>query len=164
VLWLDGQAGIALEAHQQNTLVLLDSEGWPRGGRYRDNQGYYFRQSRRAGLERRLPGIGAASDTFVADEVADERFAYYLAINNILGLIGAMGSQRLGEEELLLAAFRRFLTTAAGHGSSLPERLLMSPRLRCKANLLTRLHGMDELVGPVDTQSVYVTVPNPLAR
>ncbi|HEY5836431.1 IucA/IucC family protein [Streptomyces sp.] len=163
VLWLDGEAGIALEAHQQNTLVLLDADGWPCGGRYRDNQGFYFRASHRAALERRLPGIGAASDTFVADETADERFAYYLGINNVLGLIGAFGSQRLADEQVLIAAFRRFLTRAGGH-STLPEQLLGLPRLRCKANLLTRLHGMDELVGPVDTQSVYVTIPNPLAR
>lgn len=163
VLWLDGEAGIALEAHQQNTLVLLDAEGWPCGGRYRDNQGYYFRESHRADLEKALPGIGSASDTFVADEVADERFAYYLGINNVLGLIGAFGSQRLADEQVLLAAFRRFLEGVGGR-SGLPERLLNGRQLRCKANLLTRLHGMDELVGPVDTQSVYVTLPNPLAR
>ncbi|MBQ0985488.1 iron transporter [Streptomyces sp. F63] len=170
VLWLDGTAGIALEAHQQNTLVLLDAEGWPAGGRYRDNQGYYFRESRRAELDRRLPGIGAATDTFVPDAVADERFAYYLGINNVFGLIGAFGSQRLADERVLLAAFRRFLGDAALHGtgsgdavSPLPRLLLESGTLRCKANLLTRLHGLDELEGPVDGQSVYVTVPNPLA-
>ena len=38
--------------------VLLDADGWPTGGRYRDNQGYYFRESRRADLDARLPGIG----------------------------------------------------------------------------------------------------------
>ncbi|MFI1049023.1 IucA/IucC family protein [Streptomyces griseoruber] len=166
VLWLDGEAGIALEAHQQNTLLLLDPDGWPTGGRYRDNQGYYFRDSRRTELEARLPGIGEHSDTFVSDAVTDERFAYYLGINNVLGLVGAFGSQRLAGEHLLLAAFRRFLTAAAcgpdRMRSSLPARLLDSPVLRCKANLLTRLHGMDELVGPVDTQSVYVTIANPL--
>ncbi|WP_435876962.1 IucA/IucC family protein [Streptomyces acidicola] len=166
VLWLDGEAGIALEAHQQNTLLLLDPEGWPRGGRYRDNQGYYFRESRRAELEARLPGIGEQSDTFVSDEVTDERFAYYLAINNVFGLIGAFGSQHLADEGLLLAAFRRFLAGAvtgpARLRTSLPALLLDSPVLRCKANLLTRLHGLDELVGPVDTQSVYVTIANPL--
>jgi siderophore synthetase component len=164
VLWLDGEAGIALEAHQQNTLVTLDADGWPCGGRYRDNQGYYYRASHRAALEQRLPGVGAESDTFVADEVADERFAYYVGINNVLGLIGAFGSQQLADERVLLAAFRRFLARAAQDGrSSLPERLLDSKELRGKANLLTSLHGMDELVGPVDTQSVYVTMPNPLA-
>ncbi|WP_430383108.1 IucA/IucC family protein [Streptomyces sp. P10-4] len=166
VLWLDSEAGIALEAHQQNTLLLLDGDGWPAGGRYRDNQGYYFRESRRAELDARLPGIGERSDTFVPDEVADERFTYYLAVNNVLGLIGAFGSQHLADERLLLAAFRRFLTGLASGPAplrtSLPGRLLDSPVLRCKANLLTRLHGLDELVGPVDTQSVYVTIANPL--
>ncbi|MEU0808459.1 IucA/IucC family protein [Streptomyces sp. NPDC005970] len=168
VLWLDGEAGIALEAHQQNTLVLLDLDGWPIGGRYRDNQGYYFRESRRPELQRRLSDLGAHSDTFVSDEVADERFAYYLGVNNILGLIGAFGSQRLADERLLLAALRRFLAEAASGPakirSTLPARLLEAPTLRCKANLLTRLRGLDELVGPVDTQSVYVAIPNPLFR
>ncbi|MEV4331171.1 IucA/IucC family protein [Streptomyces sp. NPDC049597] len=162
VLWLDATAGIALEAHQQNTLVLLDPEGWPTGGRYRDNQGYYFRQSHRDELERRLPGIGAESDTFVSDDVTDERFAYYLGINNVLGLIGAFGAQHLADERVLLAAFRRFLAANASLGSPLPTLLLEAPTLRSKANLLTRLRGLDELVGPVDTQSVYVTVTNPL--
>ncbi|MER6226566.1 IucA/IucC family protein [Streptomyces sp900105755] len=166
VLWLDGEAGIALEAHQQNTLLVLDADGWPAGGRYRDNQGYYFRESRRGDLDSRLPGISHHSDTFVSDEVTDERFAYYLGINNVFGLIGAFGSQRLADERLLLAAFRRFLTdVATGPArlrSPLPGRLLDSPVLRCKANLLTRLHGLDELVGPVDGQSVYVTITNPL--
>ncbi|MFF1652390.1 IucA/IucC family protein [Streptomyces sp. NPDC058255] len=166
VLWLDSEAGIALEAHQQNTLLLLDPEGWPKGARYRDNQGYYFRESRRAELDARLPGIGEQSHTFVSDEVTDERFAYYLAINNVLGLVGAFGSQRLADEQLLIAAFRRFLadvaTGPARLRTPLPAHLLDSPVLRCKANLLTRLHGLDELVGPVDTQSVYVTIANPL--
>ncbi|MFI8090479.1 IucA/IucC family protein [Streptomyces sp. NPDC086080] len=166
VLWLDAVAGIALEAHQQNTLVLLDPDGWPAGGRYRDNQGYYFRESRRPELDALLPGIGEHSDTFVRDGVTDERFAYYLGINNVLGVIGAMGSQRLVDERLLLAAFRRFLTEVrAGPPrtrGTLPDLLLDSPTLRCKANLLTRVHGLDELVGPVDTQSVYVTIANPL--
>lgn len=166
VLWLDSEAGIALEAHQQNTLLLLDADGWPVGARYRDNQGYYFRASRRAELDAQLPGIGELSDTFVSDEVTDERFAYYLGINNILGLIGAFGSQGLADERLLLAALRRFLgdvaTGPARLRTSFPARLLDSPVLRCKANLLTRLHGLDELVGPVDTQSVYVGIPNPL--
>ena len=169
VLWLDAVAGVALEAHQQNTLVLLDPDGWPQGGRYRDNQGYYLRTSRRAELCRRLPDLGEASDSFVDDTVTDERFAYYLGVNNVLGLIGAFGAEGLADETLLLAAFRRFLTAQrhavgpAKVASPLPALLLDAPRLRCKANLLTRLHGLDELVGPVDTQSVYVTIANPLA-
>ena len=68
---------------------------------------------------------------------------------------------------MLLAAFRRFLDDVASGPARLrtplPALLLDSPVLRCKANLLTRLHGLDELVGPVDTQSVYVTIANPRA-
>ncbi|MER6914135.1 IucA/IucC family protein [Streptomyces sp. NPDC000594] len=164
VLWLDATAGVALEAHQQNTLVRLDPDGWPAGGHYRDNQGYYFRASYRERLERRLPGIGSHSDTFVPDAVADERFAYYLGVNNVLGLIGALGAQRLADERVLLAGCRTFLASAAALGSPLPGLLLDCPTLRTKANLLTRLRGLDELTGPVETQSVYVTVANPLHR
>ena len=171
VLWLDAHAGVALEAHQQNTLVLLSPEGWPAGGRYRDNQGYYFRTSRREELEGRLPDrqLGAASDSFVSDAVTNERFAYYLGVNNVLGLIGAFGSQGLADEERLLTVFRCFLAETAhgwedGASSPLPALLLDSPVLRCKANLLTRLHGMDELVGPVESQSVYSSISNPIAR
>jgi siderophore synthetase component len=165
VLWLDGAAGIALEAHQQNTLVVLDEQGWPIGGRYRDNQGYYYRESHRAELTGRLPGLSEYSDTFVPDAVADERFAYYLALNNICGLVGAIGAQRLAPEPELLADLREFLHTAAGtEPSRLPGQLLAAPRLRCKGNLLTRLNGMDELVGPVADQSVYVSVRNPIRR
>ncbi|MFI7275807.1 IucA/IucC family protein [Streptomyces sp. NPDC049879] len=164
LLWLDAHAGIALEAHQQNTLVVLDPDGWPVGGRFRDNQGYYFRESHREALQRRLPGIGERSDTFVTDQVTDERFAYYLGVNNVLGLVGALGAERLADEALLLAALRGFLTEEARGGtvSPLVTHLLTSRTLRCKANLLTRLHGLDELVGPVDGQSHYVTLDNPL--
>ena len=35
-------------------------------------------------------------------------------------------------------------------------------RWPCKANLRTRLNDMDELVGDIAEQSVYVTLPNPL--
>ncbi|MFJ2781130.1 IucA/IucC family protein [Kitasatospora sp. NPDC087315] len=165
VLWLDGQAGIALEAHQQNSLVLLDADGWPNGGRYRDNQGFYYRESAAERLAARLPGLGARSDTFLADEVIDHHFAYYLGINHILGLIGAFGSQRLAGESVLLAALRGFLSgpRVTATGSALPGLLLDAPTLPCKANLLTRINGMDELVGPVATQSVYVDIPNPVA-
>ncbi|WP_406203863.1 siderophore biosynthesis protein [Kitasatospora sp. NBC_01560] len=165
VLWLDGRAGIALEAHQQNSLVLLDADGWPTGGRYRDNQGFYYRQSAAERLTARLPGLGRRSDTFLDDEVIDHHFAYYLGINHILGLIGALGSQRLADEAVLLAALRGFLGSprVAATGSGLPALLLDAAALPCKANLLTRINGLDELVGPVATQSVYVDIPNPVA-
>ena len=101
----------------------------------------------------------AEREAFMARSLADRDYVYIWAD-------GVHFNVRLAEERLLLAAFRRFLTgVATGPGrlrTDLPARLLDSPVLRCKANLLTRLHGLDELVGPVETQSVYVTLANPL--
>jgi siderophore synthetase component len=170
ILWLYAEHGVALEAHQQNTLVELNAGGWPVGGRYRDNQGYYYAESYAERLERWIPKAGVASDTIVADDVVNERLGYYLGVNNILGLVGAFGAQGLAEERLLLDDLRRFLTwfardraDAGGRVPRMVAELLDAETLRCKANLLTRAAGLDELVEPLATQSVYVDIPNPVA-
>ncbi|MGH3342953.1 MAG: IucA/IucC family protein [Carbonactinosporaceae bacterium] len=170
VLWLHAAHGLALEAHQQNTLVVLGTDGWPAGGRYRDNQGYYVAESRAGDLAAWLPGAGTSGESICVDAVVDERLGYYLGINNLLGLVGALGSQGLADEGALLGAARRVLARFDARlarertpRSRAVRTLLDSPTLRCKANLLTRVAGLDELVGPLETQSVYVDLPNPLA-
>ncbi|MFM9370279.1 IucA/IucC family protein [Streptomyces sp. Da 82-17] len=166
VLWLYATYGLGLEAHQQNTLVVLDEEGWPVGGRYRDNQGYYFSPARSTALYSWIDDIGRDLGTYVDDDVIDERLAYYVGINNMLGMVGALGSQGLADEHALL---RRAADTlgklAADHGDRLrlATTLRTAETLRCKANLLTRVQGMDELTGPLEAQSVYVDLANPLA-
>lgn len=161
VLWLYSTFGLGLEAHQQNTVVALDGSGWPCGGWYRDNQGYYISQRRVAELERFVPGVGVTGDNRVADEVIDERLGYYIGINNLLGVVGAFGSQGLADERTLLAVLRDRLR--GFNELALARNLSQEPTLRCKANLLTRVDGLDELVGPLETQSVYVDIPNPIA-
>ncbi|MBP2477836.1 siderophore synthetase component [Crossiella equi] len=166
VLWLYASYGLGLEAHQQNTLLVLDEQGWPTGGRYRDNQGYYYSQTRSHRLYEWLPDVGKDLGTYCPDELIDERLGYYVGINNVLGLVGAMGSQGLADERDLLSTARRTLGRLyAEHGEDLllAALLLDSPSLPCKGNLLTQAHGMDELVGPLSAQSVYVQAPNPLA-
>lgn len=167
VLWMYGTYGLGVEAHQQNTLVELDDQGWPAGGWYRDNQGYYVSPTRGSALFAMLPGLGRDSDAVNPDKIIDERLSYYVGINNLFGLIGALGGQRLADEYVLLARGRSALERLArsfDHPPDLLTGLLESPVLRCKANLLTRVDGLDELVGPVETQSVYVDVPNPLVE
>lgn len=162
VLWLYGTYGLAVEAHQQNTLVALDGDGWPVGGWYRDNQGYYLSEKRAHEAYALLPGLGTQTDIVTADDVIHERLTYYLGVNNLLGVVGALGSAGLAREEDLLADARRALGPLADLAP--PAALLLeAPTLRTKGNLLTRVHGLDELVGPVETQSVYVDVANPLA-
>ncbi|PGH50895.1 IucA/IucC family C-terminal-domain containing protein, partial [Streptomyces sp. Ru87] len=167
VLRLYATYGLGLEAHQQNTLVTLDHDGWPTGGHYRDNQGYYFSPARSSALHRWIPRAGQDLGTYVEDTVIDERLGYYIGINNILGVIGALGSQGLADEtDLLAEADRALAGLAREHGDRLRLAAILreEPTLRCKANLLTRIRGMDELTGPLEAQSVYVDIPNPIAE
>ena len=163
ILWIDAELGVTLEGHQQNTLIQLDEQGYPGAGWYRDNQGFYYRASRieeLAGLAGD-PELGKASDTVVADDVVTERLLYYVGINNLFGMIGALGCAGLAEERDLLRVARDELSVLRGHRPT--DLLLEAATLRCKANLLTRAAGLDELVGDLATQSVYVEIPNPCA-
>ncbi|MFJ5692549.1 IucA/IucC family protein [Arthrobacter sp. NPDC093125] len=160
--------GIGLEGHQQNTLVRLDAEGCITGGAYRDNQGYYLAASRLGDV---LASTGGESSTLavVDDAIVDDRLTYYLLHNQTLSLVGAMAAEGMADEELLLAVVRERLQAAlpslaeAGPaGPRLVNRWLTAPSLPCKAHLATRLAGIDEVVAPLDAQSVYLEVPNPL--
>lgn len=165
LLWLAGTHGVALEAHQQNTLVGLDTDGWPVRGWYRDSQGWYVAASRAERLEALLPGFG---DGVVFDDaLVDERLGYYLGVNNLFGVVGALGAEGLADEPALLRVLRNHLESIASQLRPPPGvvgLLLDAPTLRCKANLLTCVDGRDELDGEVAAQSIYVAVPNPLVE
>ncbi|MBO8164004.1 MAG: IucA/IucC family siderophore biosynthesis protein [Brevibacillus sp.] len=166
MVWLYLTYGIALEAHQQNSVLQLKN-GYPHRYFYRDNQGYYFCRSTRGLLEREFPGIGEKSQTVCDDAVADERFRYYLIFNHMFGLINGFGSAGLVDERLLLAELRATLEQFVPMNrapSTFLHSLLTEEKLPCKANLLTRLYDMDELAGPLESQSVYVEVDNPLVK
>jgi siderophore synthetase component len=167
VLWLRFEHGIALEAHHQNTLVDLDPHGWPAGGRYRDSQGWYAAESHHSALDTLVPGVADDVHAVFDDALVDERLAYYLVVNNVLGLVGALGSQGVCDETVLLHVVREWLAALAATHARTPrllERLLDAPTLPCKANLLTTVDGRDELTETVQHQSVYVTIANPIAQ
>lgn len=161
VLWLYRTFGLGLEAHQQNTLVRLDEDGWPCGGWYRDNQGYYIAENRHD-LTRFVPGVGDSGDNLCDEAIINERLGYYIGINNLLGLVGALGSQGIADERRLLGVLRERLVRF--DDLPLARNLATAPSLRCKANLLTRFDGLDELVGPLETQSVYRDIQNPFTE
>lgn len=166
IIWLYFTYGIGIEAHQQNSVLQLQ-DGYPYRFFYRDNQGYYYRRSFQQKLDTILPGISQKSQTICDDAVIDERLGYYLFVNNLFGLINAFGVAELVDEKLLLSELHTALdnhSVLEQGDSTLLQNLLCLPQLRCKANLLTRFHDMDELVGPVSTQSVYVAIDNPLCK
>ncbi|MBZ4417944.1 IucA/IucC family siderophore biosynthesis protein [Myxococcus sp. RHSTA-1-4] len=168
MLHLYAATGIGLEAHQQNTLVRLDARGRVTGAAFRDNQGYYLAASH---LPRLLGRLGADTSTLavVDDAIVDERLSYYLLRNQALSVIGCLGVDGLGEERRLLAVMAGrlrealpSLAAAGPDGDRLARRWLEADILPTKSNLLTRLHGIDEVLAPLDAQSVYLDAPNPL--
>lgn len=162
VLWLLHEHGIGLEAHQQNVLVALGSDGMPAGGRYRDGQGFYVAARRAEQALAAVPDLQDGGPAVFDDALVEDRVAYYLIVNGLLGLIGALGAEGVADEHALLRAAARRLRGAADRGDRLAARVLSARTLPCKANLLTCADGRDELDGPVETQSVYAEIPNPL--
>jgi siderophore synthetase component len=168
MLHLYAETGIGLEAHQQNTLVRLDGAGRLRGGAYRDNQGYYLASSYLRGLLA-VTGLRDSTLAVVDDPIVDDRLTYYLLHNQALAVVGCLAADGIAEESSLLEVVRERLTVAlpllkaAGpSGDRLARRWLEAETLPCKANMLTRLRGIDEVVAPLDAQSVYLDIPNPL--
>jgi siderophore synthetase component len=158
--------GIALEAHQQNSIIELKN-GYPVDFYYRDNQGYYFSQSKADQLVELLPSLNSKSDTICTDEIAEERLRYYFFYNHLFGLINGFGVSGLIDEERLIHVLRSRLEMhhkSTGNLSRLLNSLLHDPVLPCKANLLTRFQDMDELVGSLESQSVYTMVTNPIVK
>ncbi|SHG13861.1 IucA/IucC family protein [Streptoalloteichus hindustanus] len=173
MLHLHAATGIGLEAHQQNTLVRLGPDGAVLGGAFRDNQGYYLAEShlpRVLGVLADRHGESAASTlAVVPDALVDERLSYYLLRNQVLAVVGCLGVDGVADERELLAvlagrlrAALPALAAAGPDGDRLARRWLTAETLPCKANLLTRLRGIDEVLAPLDAQSVYLDTPNPL--
>ncbi|MDF9758649.1 siderophore synthetase component [Peribacillus simplex] len=168
MLWLFEVYGIVLEAHQQNSIIQLQ-DGYPSTFYYRDNQGYYYCESKVDRLLKILPELSEKSFTICSDEVAEERLQYYFFFNHLLGLINNFGTEGLVSEKTLLQLVQEQLETSSRESGDeglnrVIARLLHARELSCKANLLTRFHDMDELVGSLETQSVYTTIENPFAQ
>jgi siderophore synthetase component len=166
VLWLYLVQGVGVEAHQQNSVLTLDAEGYPSEFRYRDNQGFYFPESQYPAVDDYLPGVGERTGTVCADAIADERLRYYVVLNNTLGVVNALGCAGVASEVRLLGLLRDELERARERydrpSSALLNPLLESPTVPCKANLLTRFRGLDELENDLENQSIYTDVKNPL--
>jgi siderophore synthetase component len=162
-LYLD--LGLCFEPHQQNTLLELDG-GWPERCVVRDSQGYFHREAAHADLCAVIPGLGEASESIFGEALADERLVYYPFINNALGVVDALAAGGCVSERVLLDDLRAVLERERARGGRYPhtllDRLLDDELWPCKGNLRTRLNDMDELVGDIAEQSVYVTLPNPL--
>ena len=158
------QHGIGFEVHQQNSLIEL-KDGYPAKFWARDNQGFGYIAEYAMPLIDAYPELISEGECVIPEDFADSRVAYYLVGNTIFGLITAIARTQLVSETALLATFRDCLVMLEKQypHRSLFDLLLRSPTLPFKGNLLTRLHALDELTAPVETQSIYVDIANPMS-
>jgi spermidine-citrate ligase len=156
--------GLALEAHQQNSLLDI-SQGYPRLGYYRDNQGFYLSERHRPDLVRTVPETETIGSLYFAESEINDRFAYYLIVNQVFSVISRMAHDGLADEIDLIRILRQALETLAlrldGSGRDFIRHILDRPQIGTKANLATRLVDVDELNSTAG-HSLYRSMPNPL--
>ncbi|NEA89046.1 IucA/IucC family protein [Streptomyces sp. SID14436] len=138
--------GVVLEAHLQNTLVAMDTDGRPAQALFRDAEGV-----------KQLAGPGAAEEEdappAVSREAGWERLVYCLVVNHLLEIAAALADHHPGLDPW--PALRRELARPG-----LPEAtaLLTAPTLPGKTNLLLRWTGAD------GAAARYRPLPNPMAE
>ncbi|TIM54337.1 MAG: rhizobactin siderophore biosynthesis protein rhbC, partial [Mesorhizobium sp.] len=98
--------GVALEAHQQNSLLDLSQQGLPSRYLYRDSQGFYLSNSFRARWYGLVPEVVQIRSLFFDDREIRERLSYYLIVNQIFSVIARAGHDGLASEAELLAMLR----------------------------------------------------------
>ncbi|AWB66130.1 short-chain oxidoreductase [Saccharobesus litoralis] len=156
--------GVALEAHQQNSLITI-SNNRPSQYYYRDNQGFYLSQSMREQLLQREPSLNQNLDLFYDDDAIADRVGYYLFINQLFSVISRLGQDGLVSELALLERCYRKLTQLKtelnGVGVHFIEQLFNKATIPCKANLLTRVEDVDELEAEQEL-AVYTDIRNPI--
>ncbi len=156
--------GVALEAHQQNSLLDIGS-GYATVSYYRDNQGFYLSERYRGLLRGYVPETETIASLYFPETEIRDRFAYYLIVNQVFSIISRMGHDGLCDEGQLLRMMRTHLEecaqTMTGAGRDFARHILDQPTIASKANLTTRLFDVDELQSD-HAPTLYRPVPNPL--
>lgn len=163
LLWILSYYGIALEAHQQNLLVKLDTDGLPIYCYYRDSQGYYISED----AMRCYPEHAEIFGTFAngTTEFVNHHFSYYLIGNSLLGIINGLSSSKEINEQALINNVQDKFKSWQHKWQDAPydflSFLLTRSTLPYKDNLATRLNDLDELTAPLAQQSIYSELDNP---
>lgn len=158
-LRLFAETGISLEAHVQNSMIVLD-EGWPAVACVRDLEGVSIARTigERAGL---LDGLASDSPVLYETGEAWHRFKYYVVVNHLGHLIAVLGQSGPADEEALWCRVRSVLARAVltvGEGAqAYLDDLLETTTLPAKANLLSCFRRRGE-------RPLYVDIFNPLTN
>ncbi|OCA84979.1 IucA/IucC family protein [Pseudobacillus wudalianchiensis] len=159
MLKLFGETGISLEAHVQNSLVQFVN-GWPVTCYVRDLEGVSISRSKAEAFQW-IPGlVDENSPALYSEEEAWFRFTYYVVVNHIGHLVSCLGKVDHSDEWKLWQVVRSVLLeierTASSHSlKAYAQRLLQSPTLPAKANLISRFQECGET-------PLFVDIPNPI--
>lgn len=154
-------SGISLEAHVQNSLVLL-RDGWPVRLYVRDLEGASVSRQRAVANGWVGTQVAADSPALYDEDEAWHRFQYYVVVNHLGHLFSVLAwLSGANEADLWTAAAEGLLRDArvAAHpeGRAWARRLLEAPHLPAKANLISYVAGRSEC-------PAYVPVPNLFRR
>lgn len=165
IIGIFNKYGMAFEFHQQNVLVELDSQNFPAKLYFRDNQGFFFREGKSEELLSYLPDLADQSGAIVPDDYILPKYTYYLLINNLMGIVNALGCNGLAEErELIDLVYLEFKQHEDNDTTGLVDYVINSRSWQVKGNLLTNLYNIDEASAPIDNPAIYRDYPNPLSR
>lgn len=160
-----GNHGFLFSAHAQNTVVAIHA-GWPAGVWFRDCQGTTFHADTIAALSDSVSGIESAAGLSFDEAMTERLLGYYLIVNNVFGLIAALGADGLIDEAILLSRLRGALLELRAGPLRHPhfiDYLLTSPVLWSKGNFMICFGDVDETTRPEASFGSYVAMPNPLA-
>ncbi|MCJ2020801.1 hypothetical protein MKK84_25825 [Methylobacterium sp. E-065] len=159
-LRLFARTGISLEAHAQNSLLVLE-DGQPARLVVRDLEGASIDSGRFARLAPGLDLDPRELDPAVlyGAQEAWERLLYYLVVNQVAHVVATVARAARSGEAPLWRVVAETLADAVEDDATaeLVSRLLRAPTLPAKANLASCLAGRGE-------RPTYVALANPLRR
>ncbi|MEW6732314.1 MAG: IucA/IucC family protein [Acidobacteriota bacterium] len=149
--------GISLEAHVQNSLIVLH-DGWPKHLYVRDLEGGSISRDRAVGSRLCGKQIDEQSPALYDDDQAWHRLKYYLLVNHFGHLISTLAHYGRVDEYQLWQVVRDTVSAKVvqeinGVGRRYLEELLDGPELPAKANLLSSFHQCSE-------RPLYINIPN----
>lgn len=164
LLGVQAEHGLLFGAHQQNIVVGL-ANGWPVRLHFRDCQGTGYVREFLPDLSDLAPDVrleaGHVFDTGYAAKLA----GYYLIVNSVFSVIGALALAGLASEKRLLEALRRALSELAAQplrDKTCLDYLLTSPTLVSKGNFMICFRNINENTDVTDPLAGYVELPNPI--
>lgn len=157
--------GLACEFHQQNVMIELDKNGFPAKIYFRDNQGFFFREGRKDLVSTALPGIADESQSIIDEESLAPKYTYYLVTNNILGVVNALGCNRLADEKKLIdLVYKAFKELENEDETGLVSYIINKRNWYTKGNLITSLQNINEADESLEYPAVFLDTPNPLTK